>query len=74
MENDRLTLVPISKVVRSGNIGSKANIYRLLARGAIKAKKMGDCTMIIMESVAAFQQSLPNYVPGQTRVKRRVST
>ena len=39
---------------------NRTELYRLLGEGAIKAKKSGRRTLIMMDSVLEYVQSLPN--------------
>jgi excisionase family DNA binding protein len=43
---------------------SKPTIYRLLAAGSLKGKRVGSRTLIDGKSVRAFYASLPDYVAG----------
>jgi hypothetical protein len=52
---------------------SRSEIYRRLDAGDISAKKAGSRTLIILESLIAFLQSLPQADFRGTRAKKRAA-
>lgn len=41
---------------------SRGSVYRLLSTGDLKAKKAGDATLVLMSSIEAYLESLPDFV------------